>query len=81
MKLIDLGISKMLEDKGGVTKTKVGTPAYKAPEIYDPEKSAERGYKFLKEDYNTKVDIWSFGCVLYHMLNLHHPFVRNPKRD
>ncbi len=36
----------------------IGTPLYKAPEL------------IKREDYNEKVDIWAFGCVLYEMLTL-----------
>ena len=38
MKVIDLGISKAL-DPSGVTDTDAGTPAYKAPEIFEFEKA------------------------------------------
>ena len=39
-----------------------GTPAYFSPEIIKS--------KF----YNEKVDIWAFGCVLYSLAALVHPF-------
>ena len=41
-----------------------GTPAYIAPEILLAHKS-RKGYK------NT-VDVWSFGLMIFEMINKHH---------
>ncbi|CAK94037.1 unnamed protein product (macronuclear) [Paramecium tetraurelia] len=58
-KLCDFGFLKHQISKN-VTQ-KVGTPYYIAPEIafQDPTKNVQ---------YNTKVDIWSFGCIIYEFL-------------
>lgn len=42
--------------------SRVGTPLYLAPEII----------KYEKYDY--KADVWGFGCVIYIMSALSHPF-------
>ena len=55
-KLGDFGIARELEKTmDGMTKT--GTPSYMAPEVYNGEK------------YNSTVDIYSLGIVLYRFLN------------
>lgn len=55
-KLGDFGIARELE-KTSAGLTKVGTKNYMAPEVY-------KGYK-----YNSTVDIYSLGIVLYRFLN------------
>lgn len=59
----DLGISKIL---GTNTQTPfyytAGTPCYTAPEI------------FSKQQYDTKCDVWSLGCILYEMCTLETAF-------
>ena len=54
IKVGDFGIAKELNDKN-FTNTLAGTPLYMAPEII-------YGYP-----YNNKVDIWSFGCIIYEL--------------
>jgi len=39
-----------------------GTPLYLAPELVK------------RRPYDFKVDLWAFGCVLYHMAALEPPF-------
>lgn len=56
VKLCDFGVSKSLstEDK---TMSLIGTAQYMAPEQV-----------FMKEGYDFSVDIWSFGCCLYELV-------------
>ena len=42
--------------------THCGTPIYMAPQI------------FAGSDYDSKVDIWSIGVVMYYLLSGTHPF-------
>jgi len=65
IKLGDFGIIKILQPYMMFTQTRIGTPLYMGPEIY----------KHLR--YNTKVDIWSLGCVLYEMITLKPAFMAN----
>lgn len=47
----------------------VGTPFYMAPEV------------IKKETYDDKVDVWSFGVVLYEMAALKRPFNGKTRKD
>ena len=60
IKIGDLNVSKIA--KYGLLRTQAGTPYYASPEVW----------KDLP--YNDKSDIWSLGCVLYEMCELHPPF-------
>jgi serine/threonine protein kinase len=66
----DLGHVK---DLGGNAKSSkssqaFGTNNYLAPEAYDLRRS-------------NKIDIWSFGCIVYELFNLEKLFnIRNPDR-
>ena len=55
VKLADFGISKVLDPDEDQTK-EAGTLDYMAPEVFD------------SYDYNEKVDVYSFGIVLYQIL-------------
>lgn len=60
-KICDFGftIKKKLDDK------KLGSPIYTAPELINP----------LSTSYNTKkIDIYSFGIMIYTMLHMHYPY-------
>eukprot|EP00434_Breviolum_minutum_P043788 symbB.v1.2.039050.t1/scaffold6316.1/size19089/1 len=61
-KIGDFGISKVIEGTTAANGTVVGTPQYFAPEICEDK------------PYNSKIDIWSMGVVLYEMLSLVQPF-------
>ncbi|KAI9223750.1 kinase-like domain-containing protein, partial [Blastocladiella britannica] len=60
IKLADFGLSKIVWTDG--TKTPCGTVGYTAPEIV------------TAQSYNTSVDLWALGCVLYTMLCGFPPF-------
>ena len=63
IKLTDFGFSDYLPKKHNNNLTKnllseqLGTPQYAAPEIYEGK------------EYDSKVDLWSLGVVLYNMIN------------
>jgi len=60
----DFGLSKFVSDDGDqMTKTACGTPAFVAPEI------------LRQERYDSQVDMWSLGVILYTMLCGYPPFV------
>ena len=60
IKIGDLNVSTIA--KKGVASTQTGTPYYASPEIWNDK------------PYNSKCDIWSLGCIIYEMANLHVPF-------
>ncbi|KRX01182.1 Protein kinase-like domain [Pseudocohnilembus persalinus] len=60
-KIGDLNVSKVA--KQGLLYTQTGTPYYASPEVWQDK------------PYNSKSDIWSLGCVLYEMCELHPPFM------
>ncbi|EAR88779.2 Serine/Threonine kinase domain protein (macronuclear) [Tetrahymena thermophila SB210] len=62
LKIGDFGVSKELQYTKQCLKTIVGTPYYIAPEIVS-------GYA-----YNSSVDIWSLGVILYQLCCLQPPF-------
>uniref|UniRef100_UPI00358F99BD serine/threonine-protein kinase Nek9 isoform X1 n=2 Tax=Myxine glutinosa TaxID=7769 RepID=UPI00358F99BD len=62
LKLGDFGISKLIETRENAFHSFVGTPHYMSPELIG-------GYA-----YNTKIDVWSMGCVLYELLALKKTF-------
>eukprot|EP01026_Neomeris_dumetosa_P059213 TRINITY_DN5527_c0_g2_i1.p1 TRINITY_DN5527_c0_g2~~TRINITY_DN5527_c0_g2_i1.p1 ORF type:complete len:509 (-),score=62.26 TRINITY_DN5527_c0_g2_i1:494-2020(-) len=59
-KIIDFGTSDFCGN-GQRLSMKFGTPYYVAPEV-------------LKKDYDTSIDIWSIGVILYIMLCGYPPF-------
>ena len=61
LKLIDFGLSKVLETLDDKMKGEVGTLYYMAPEV-------------ILGDYNEKCDVWSCGVILYIMLSGNPPF-------
>lgn len=55
-------LNKVLEGTTDFASTRIGTPYYMSPEIFD------------NKPYNHKSDIWALGCVLYEMTTLNHAF-------
>ena len=70
IKLTDFGFSDYIpKDNNGRFTEQIGTPQYAAPEIYEGK------------NYNTKVDLWSVGVVLYNMINGTQPFSGNKNKS
>eukprot|EP00929_Paragymnodinium_shiwhaense_P099207 TRINITY_DN6077_c0_g1_i1.p1 TRINITY_DN6077_c0_g1~~TRINITY_DN6077_c0_g1_i1.p1 ORF type:complete len:805 (+),score=196.18 TRINITY_DN6077_c0_g1_i1:97-2415(+) len=63
VKIADFGLSRVIKQLGKLapSMTAVGTPAYVAPEV-------------LEENYDERVDLWSFGVIIYAMLCGQMPF-------
>lgn len=61
----DLGVAKVLDDKSNFAQTMVGTPYYLSPEMCE------------EKPYNEKSDVWALGCVLYEMCTYKPPFDAN----
>jgi len=59
----DFGLAKFVNYEGGLMKTACGTPGYVAPEILKQQK------------YDSQVDLWSIGVILYILLCGFPPFV------
>lgn len=62
VKVGDFGISKVLDHTLSFARTQIGTPYYISPEICKGN------------NYNSKSDIWSLGCILYELLTKNRPF-------
>jgi len=52
----------VLSEGASFAKTMIGTPYYLSPELCEAKA------------YNEKTDVWAFGCVVYEMCSLRHPF-------
>jgi len=67
LKIADFGLSRVINEPGGEQKgmTKVGTPAFAAPEIF-------------ADTYDELADFWSLGCILFTMLCGEYPFSDMP---
>ena len=62
VKITDFGLARQKNPFNSFMKTSVGTISYSCPEIVK------------NEAYTDKADIWSLGCILYHMAALKTPF-------
>lgn len=62
IKIGDFGVSRSLDRSSELMETKVGTPYYLSPEIWN------------NEPYTSQTDIWSLGCILYELCCLKKPF-------
>lgn len=65
-KISDFGISKRTEDinMAGAYTSMQGTVFWMAPEVIDAN----------KKGYNSKIDIWSVGCVVFEMWTGQRPW-------
>lgn len=61
-RLGDLGVARVLSEGTNFASTLIGTPYYLSPEICEDK------------PYNDKSDVWAYGCVVYEMCALKHPF-------
>ena len=68
VKLADFGYAAQLTSSRDARITKVGTPAWMAPELIKGERK-----------YDTKVDIWSFGIVAMELTNGDPPYISEPQ--
>ena len=69
VKLLDFGLSKFMpEDNNYKLSGDTGTLRYMAPEVY------------LKIKYSLKVDIYSFGLVIYYIYKNEKPFLDYDKK-
>ncbi|RVD91713.1 rho-associated coiled-coil containing kinase [Tubulinosema ratisbonensis] len=66
IKLCDFGSCAMLKDGKIKCDVTIGTPDYVSPEVLC---SAEK-----MSEYGTEVDLWTFGTLLYEMVNEEPPF-------
>jgi serine/threonine protein kinase len=68
VKLLDFGIAKLADDKAAGVKTQtgmmIGTPAYMSPEQC-----------MGRPDIDHRTDIYSIGCILYHIACGRPPFL------
>jgi calcium/calmodulin-dependent protein kinase I len=72
IKIADFGFAKRCDENAnngmGDLKTALGTPSYVAPEILN------------SKPYNTKVDMWCVGVILYILLGGYPPFIENNEK-
>jgi serine/threonine protein kinase len=88
VKLSDFGLSKCITNQETFLKTFCGTLLYCAPEIYpgygEYDKSGlkkrHRAAGSSPKRYSDRVDMWSFGAVLFHVLS-NRPAVMCEKDD
>lgn len=69
LKLIDFGMSTLIESKNFHLQTNCGTVAYAAPEL------------FQRQLYGKGVDIWALGVSLFAMSTSRLPFTDNNMRN
>ena len=62
IKICDFGFAKEMSASTNFLRSIKGTPLYIAPEI------------LISKPYTTKVDIWSFGIILYELATGKTPF-------
>ncbi len=68
-KLSDFGLAKACDERG-LTSTVCGTPLYIAPEVLQQEMGSA--------GYDSRVDVWSAGMMLWQLLSGRLPFQEGP---
>ena len=68
VKISDFGISKMLHSRKSKTNTVLGSLCWMAPEIYN------------QENYDTSVDIWSFGILCIELARGQPPYMNEESK-
>ena len=58
--MIDFGAARAITSSASGFSTQIGTPAYQAPEVIEPQEGIPM---------NFKADIWSLGCILHFICN------------
>lgn len=64
-------MSKIFTSDIALQGTRVGTPLYLSPELVQ---HLPYDFKVIIE-LTWKVDIWAFGCVIFHLAALEPPFI------
>ena len=72
VKISDFGMAKKLNPNS--EHTICGTPMYIAPEVITYIQSIQKSDEYKYSEYDTKVDIWSCGVVMYRLLIGSPPF-------
>jgi NIMA (never in mitosis gene a)-related kinase len=65
LKLADFGLAKKMNQEEDFAKSSVGTPYYLSPEAVSLGR------------YNSKSDVWAFGCLLFELCTGEKPFQGN----
>ena len=60
--LSDFGMSKIIDSTINIKTMNGGTPIFMAPELY------------MNNPYDSKVDVYAFGMLLYHIITTKEPF-------
>lgn len=77
--IIDFGMSKRIvecENSKDISCYEIVTSTYRAPELWKTEASMISG-----REYNSKIDVWSVGCILYELVTGDSPFNGNTTDD
>lgn len=86
VKLVDFGLSRLVDCSDQRVKTACGTPEYLAPEVLlssNVEKNAEKNEKLPSKSthtYGIGVDFWALGVIVYEMLYRAPPFYDTSKQ-
>ncbi|VVU95636.1 Protein kinase domain [seawater metagenome] len=65
IKICDFGISKVTANSDALAKTQIGSPIYMSPELVS------------NQWYDSKIDIWALGCILFELITLDCAFTSN----
>ena len=82
LKIIDFGISRIMNEGIYLSERRSGTIPYMAPEllclILKKEEREACGPEYINEFYGKLVDMWSCGVIFFTMLLKNLPFGENP---